>query len=49
MNARAKKVEFNKDCFIVSLFDGRVLSVPKTWFPSLCGASDEQLNNYILS
>lgn len=47
--ARAIKVEFTQDSFVVFLADGRTLSVPKTWFPPLCDATDEQLSNYIIS
>ncbi len=47
--ARATKVEFSENSFSVTLLDGRILSVPKAWFPILCEASDAQLNNYVLS
>lgn len=47
--ARATKVEFGADSFSVTLLDGRILSVPKVWFPALCEASDLQLSNYVLS
>lgn len=47
--ARATKVEFGADSFSVTLLDGRILSVPKAWFPTLCDASAAQLDNYVLS
>jgi hypothetical protein len=34
---------------MLNLKDGRILSVPYTWFPRLIGASSELLNRYELS
>ena len=48
-DARAIKVTFSKDSFSVELLDGRILSVPKAWFPNLCEADDGQLEKYVLS
>ncbi|HET6586171.1 MAG TPA: DUF2442 domain-containing protein [Oleiagrimonas sp.] len=36
------------DELVVSLSDGRVLSVPLVWFPRLASASPEQLANFEL-
>ncbi len=48
-NPRAKSVWFD-DCNIwISLVDGRQLSVPKAYFPSLENASESDLSNYELS
>lgn len=43
---RIKNVEFSDDAIVVSLMDGRVISVPLAWYPSLSNASKEQLNNW---
>ena len=45
---RALKVRFEPESFIVSLADGRELSVPYAWFPSLLYASPEQRADYRL-
>lgn len=44
----AVAVTFAADEMIVSLADGRRLSVPLAWFPSLAKATPDQLNNYEL-
>ena len=41
-------VTFDADEMIVSLADGRRLSVPLAWFGSLAQASPEQLQDYEL-
>ena len=41
INAAAADVQFSTDELIVTLADGRVLSVPLEWFPSLRDASPE--------
>ena len=46
---RAIKVWFDEDNMWVSLEDGRILAVPRVWFPSFSGASKEQLKNYEMS
>lgn len=48
-NARATKVWFDEDNMWISLDDGRVLSVPKVWFPRLSTATEEELNDYEMS
>lgn len=48
-NARATKLWFDEDNMWLSLDDGRVLSVPKIWFPKLEAATDEQLMKYEMS
>lgn len=42
----AVAVQCTKDELIVSLQDGRILSVPIVWFPRLAEASCEQRANY---
>lgn len=42
LEARAAAVRIAEDRFIVDLVDGRVLSVPLTWFPRLANATPEQ-------
>ena len=44
----AISVRCTKDELIVSLNDGRTLSVPLAWFPRLLDASPEQLARYEL-
>jgi len=44
----AQSVEFTDDDLIVSLVDGRKITVPLVWFPRLAGATKEQLINYEL-
>ena len=46
MHALAQKVRVTDDDLIVSLLDGRTVSVPLEWFPSLAKATIEQLENY---
>lgn len=41
-SARARQVEFDDDRMIISLEDGRVLSVPLEWFPRLLHATENQ-------
>lgn len=42
----AQQVEFTADELIVSLVDGRTITVPLLWFPRLAGATTAQLRNY---
>jgi hypothetical protein len=44
----ALDISFTKDKMNLFLEDGRELSVPLEWFPSLRNASMEQLNNWRL-
>lgn len=44
----AQSVSFDGDSLIVELVDGRTVSVPLTWFPSLSNATDVELQNYEL-
>ncbi len=44
----AQSVEFTDDDLIVSLIDGRKVTVPLLWFPSLSNARKSQLENYEL-
>ena len=48
-NVRATKVWFDDDNMWVALDDGRVMSVPKVWFPRLDNATDEELSDYEMS
>lgn len=45
-NAQANKVWFDEDSMWVSLKDGRILSVPKVWFPVLESAAPDELADY---
>ena len=47
--ARAANVTFTDDALVVSLRDGRVLSVPLSWFPTLHNATIEQRCHWELS
>ena len=42
----ARSVSFDSDSLIVSLIDGRTLSVPLTWFPALSSANSSQLQDW---
>jgi hypothetical protein len=44
--ARAVNVTFTDDDLVVSLSDGRVLSVPLAWFPRLLHATPEQRSEW---
>jgi len=44
----AQSVEFTDDDMIVSLVDGRRVTVPLVWFPRLAKATREQLEKYEL-
>lgn len=44
----ARDVSCTDDELVVSLADGRVLSVPLAWFPRLLGATAEQRTNWQL-
>ena len=44
----AKNVRFSGDDMIVSLMDGRTITVPLIWFSRLASASQEQLAKYEL-
>ena len=41
-------VEVTQDEIIVTLVDGRVLSVPVTWYPRLSHGTEEERNTYEL-
>ena len=47
--ALAKAIEFTSDMMQVILTDGRILSVPIMWFPSLMEATPEQRLNVVVS
>ncbi len=44
--ALAKSVEFDNEMMSVFLTDGRIISVPIIWFPTLREATPEQPNRY---
>ena len=44
----AKSVEFTEDAMIVSLDDGRSVSVPLAWFPRLSSGTPSERENYEL-
>lgn len=44
----AQRVSFDADSLIVHLVDGRVISVPLTWFPRLLHAGPEQRERWEL-
>ena len=43
---RVKDVHLGKDTFSVDLEDGRTITVPFAWYPSLLRATPEQLANW---
>jgi hypothetical protein len=46
VSALAKNVAFDEDMMQVTFADGRVLSVPLVWFPTLHKATPEQRQQY---
>jgi hypothetical protein len=46
VSALAKRVDFDELSLKVTFTDGRILSVPLAWFPTLQEASPEQRANY---
>lgn len=48
-NERAQKVWFDTDNIWLLLLDGRQLSLPLVFFPTLLNADTEELNKYELS
>ena len=48
-NARAQKVWFDADNIWLLLLDGRQLSLPLVFFPTLLNANTNELNKYELS
>src|SRR5688500_11270214 len=45
----AEKVQFHSDSFVITLADGRTLSVPLAWYPRLAhGSETERLNWQLL-
>ncbi len=47
-DARAVKVHFDDVSMFIELVDGREISVPLEWFPSLRDATKEQREHYRL-
>jgi hypothetical protein len=48
IEALAQKVWFDKDNMLVSLKDGRIISIPLIWFPRLKNATIKQRKKYRL-
>ena len=48
MSHIAVDIKFSNASMIISLSDGREISVPLEWFPKLRDASKEELNNWRL-
>ena len=46
VNVLAKEIEFTQDTMVVHLDDGRSISVPLEWFPTLRDARKSQLENW---
>jgi hypothetical protein len=45
-SALAKTLEFSEEMMLVYLTDGRILSVPLIWFPTLHKATPQQRDHY---
>jgi len=43
---RVKTVHIEEDMLTVDLMDGRIISVPLTWYPKLFNATKEQLSKW---
>ena len=43
---RVKDVHFGEDTFSVDLLDGRTITVPYAWYPSLLHATSDQRANW---
>ena len=43
------KLKIESDMLIATICDGRVVSIPIVWFSRLRNASQNQLNNFIIS
>lgn len=43
---RVAGVSFTTDALVVSLKDGRTISVPLAWFPKLLNATEQQRRNW---
>lgn len=43
---RVTNVEVTEDTLVVSLIDGRTISVPLAWYPRLSNATPEQRRNW---
>ena len=46
---RVADVEITEDALSVRLMDGRIISVPLTWYPRLLSATAEQRSNWRIS
>ena len=42
----ATSIHFDAERMYVQLSDGREITVPLEWFPTLCNATDKQRNNW---
>ncbi len=48
LHPQAHSVSFSEDSLIVELLDGRTISAPLLWFPTLAKATSDQLSNWEL-
>ena len=46
INVLATNIRFDADRMYVQLSDGREITIPLEWFPSLRNATDEQRNKW---
>ena len=46
---RVADVEITDELLTVRLMDGRIISVPLSWYPRLANASPAQRNNWLIS
>jgi hypothetical protein len=46
MRAKVKNVGLGRETLVVELQDGRTLSVPLTWYPTLVQATPKQLKHW---
>ncbi|PKL78419.1 MAG: DUF2442 domain-containing protein [Ignavibacteriae bacterium HGW-Ignavibacteriae-4] len=42
----ANDISFRDNSMVISLTDGRIISVPLEWYPKLRDANKDQLNNW---
>ena len=48
-SALAKNVDFDDEMMRVTLTDGRILSAPLIWYPTLHEAAPEQRENFVIT
>ncbi len=47
MRAKVKNVSLGRETLVVELLDGRTLSVPLMWYPTLVQATPKQLKHWL--